>query len=68
MLWDLKFRPAKENAAASEPEDVFDVEYPGLTLDKLVEEALAEACLRCTESCKLLARAFSCWRMNWAND
>ena len=68
MLWDRKCRPAKENAAASELDEVLDVECPGVTLDKLVEEAVAEACLRCTESCKLLARAFSCWRMNWARD
>ena len=65
MLWDLKFRPAKENAAASELEELFDVD---VTLDKLVADELAECCLRCTESCKLLASAFSCWRMNWAND
>ena len=65
MLWDLKLRPAKEKAVASELDEVFDgVVCPGVLVDRLVLEEIADGCLRCTDSCKLFANAFSCWRMN----
>ncbi len=42
-LWDRKFRPAKENAAASEPDDVLDrVDCPDVPLERLVVEVLAD--------------------------
>lgn len=65
ILCDLKFRPAKENAAASELDGVFvKADWLDVILDKLVVEVLADGCRRCTESCKEFANAFSCWRMN----
>jgi len=68
MLWDMKLIPAKENAEAIE---VFEVEFDmgGPVEDKeerLVVEALWDGCLLDTDSCKLFARAFSCWRMKFA--
>ena len=67
MLWDMKLSPAKEKAAASEF-DVLEFVVGGLaaggTLDKLVEDKLC--CFLVTDSWRLLASAFSCWRMNAA--
>jgi hypothetical protein len=67
MLWDMKFSPAKEKAAASEF-DVLEFVVGGLavgaTLDKLVVDKLF--CFLVTDSWRLLASAFSCWRMNAA--
>jgi hypothetical protein len=67
MLWDMKFSPAKEKAAASEF-DVLEFAVGGVvgdvTLDKLVEDKLF--CFFVTDSWRLLASAFSCWRMNAA--
>lgn len=67
MLWDLKLRPAKDRAAARGFADVLDV--PPVLVDRpetVVDGALSveEDCLLWTESCRLLAKAFSCWRMN----
>jgi hypothetical protein len=66
MLWDMKFSPAKEKAAASEF-DVLEFVVGGLaggaTFDKLVEDKF---CFLVTDSWRLLASAFSCWRMNAA--
>lgn len=67
MLWDMKLSPAKEKAAASEF-DVLEFVVGGLadgaTLDKLVEDKVC--CFLVTDNWRLLARAFSCWRMNAA--
>ena len=67
--WDLKFKPAKENAAANALVEVFvlEVVIPEVTVAWFAG-AVTEDCRRWTDICRLLARAFSCWRMNWARD
>lgn len=70
---DRKLRPAKENAAASALEEVKDVvaDMPEVMLEEVeVEEVeeFKELCRRWTDNWRLLARAFSCWRMNCASD
>ena len=71
---DRKLRPANEKAAASALEEVKDVvaDMPEVTLEEgeaeEEEELFKELCRRWTDSWRLLARAFSCWRMNCASD
>lgn len=64
MLWDIKFSPAKERAVDRELA-VIAGEFVVARLDMLVEDALLVLFLF-TESCRLFARAFSCWRINAA--
>ena len=65
----LKFRPAKDNAAAKAPAEVFvlEVVVPEVTALLLFGAAIDDWRLW-TDICRLLARAFSCWRMNCAKD
>ena len=56
-LWDMKLSPASENTAANE---VLVLEV-ALIVDDVVSIGLLE-----TDSWRLFARAFSCWRMKLA--
>jgi hypothetical protein len=67
MSWDMKLSPAKEKAAANGFDEFAFVAgglAGGAEVDKLVEDALF--CFLVTDNWRLLARAFSCWRMNAA--
>lgn len=66
----MKLSPVKDRAAAKVFDAVltlFEV-VPDVTLERLVDEEFVEGDLLWTESCRLFARAFSCWRINCAND
>jgi hypothetical protein len=55
MLWDMKFRPAKEKAAASELPAVEADEVDCPSEARLAVELLEEALPLETDNCKLLA-------------
>lgn len=71
--WDLKLRPVKEKAAARALAALLDtVEVaavvPEVPLEVVAEGDVREGCRLWTDSWRLFARAFSCWRINCAKD
>lgn len=71
---DLKLRPVKEKAAARALAALLDaavvaaVVVPEELFEAVGEGALGEVCRLWTDSWRLFARAFSCWRINCAKD